>query len=130
MNQKPDRPLSPHLLHWKWEIHAITSIFHRITGDGMALLGLPILVWWLYALSAGPNAYEVFFESMSSPIGQLILVGLSFAFFQHLASGLRHFIMDIGAGYDVKVARKTSFATFAFSVAMTSLFWMYLWLWK
>ena len=43
------RPLSPHLQIWKWGPHMLVSILHRITGDGMALAGLGILLWWLGA---------------------------------------------------------------------------------
>ncbi|MFN6934699.1 MAG: succinate dehydrogenase, cytochrome b556 subunit, partial [Tsuneonella sp.] len=45
-----NRPLSPHLQIWKWGPHMAVSILHRVTGDGMALVGLGVLVWWLAAL--------------------------------------------------------------------------------
>ncbi|MDF1834407.1 MAG: succinate dehydrogenase, cytochrome b556 subunit [Alteraurantiacibacter sp. bin_em_oilr2.035] len=123
---KPQRPLSPHMSIWKWEIHAITSIFHRITGDGMALLGLPMLVWWLYAVSAGPEAYETFHGFASSWVGMIVLIGLTYAFFQHLGSGLRHFVMDVGAGYQVDTARTTAFSVFVFAIIATAAFWLFL----
>jgi len=31
----------------------LVSILHRVTGDGMALVGLAVLVWWLGALASG-----------------------------------------------------------------------------
>ena len=34
----------------------LVSILHRVTGDGMALVGVPLLVWWLYAIAAGPES--------------------------------------------------------------------------
>ena len=51
------RPLSPHITIWKWGPHMLVSILHRITGDGMAFVSLPVLLWWLGALAAGPDAY-------------------------------------------------------------------------
>jgi succinate dehydrogenase / fumarate reductase cytochrome b subunit len=92
----------------------------------MALVGLPILVWWLHSVSSGPESYAIFVSFATSIFGRIILIGISFSFFQHLASGLRHFVMDIGAGYELKTARRTSFATFAFSVFCTSAFWIYI----
>ena len=58
----------------------LTSILHRVSGDGMALVGLGVLVWWLGALASGPAAYETFTSFMSSPIGYVVLIGLSWAF--------------------------------------------------
>ena len=55
-----NRPLSPHLQIWKWGPHMAVSILHRITGDGMALMGLGVLVWWLAALAGGAESYANF----------------------------------------------------------------------
>ena len=59
------------------------SILHRVSGDGMALVGLPVLLWWLGALAAGPEAYATFTAVASSWIGIVVLVGLTWAFFNH-----------------------------------------------
>jgi succinate dehydrogenase / fumarate reductase cytochrome b subunit len=77
------------------------SILHRVTGDGMALVGLPVLLWWLGALAGGPEAYAAFAGHAGSWYGLIVLVGLSWSFFNHMASGLRHFVLDIGAGYEL-----------------------------
>lgn len=123
---KHPRPLSPHLLHWKWGIAAVTSITHRITGNGMALVGLPLLIWWVAAIADGPEAYAVFYAFAGSIFGKVILIGITFGFFQHLASGLRHLVMDIGAGFELKTSTRSSAATFVFSVIATACFWSYL----
>lgn len=120
------RPLSPHLFHWRWGVHAIVSILHRITGNGMALVGAPLIVWWLTALASGPEAYTAFMRFANSPIGYLVGVGLTLSLFQHMASGVRHLVMDIGAGYELRTAKRSSIATFCFSLAMTALFWGYM----
>lgn len=124
--KKPARPLAPHLLHWQWEIHAIVSITHRITGDGMALVGLPILLWWLYVIASGPESYAAFYSFASSFFGQFILIGLTYAFFQHLGSGLRHFVMDIGAGYEINTARRSAIGVYVFAILATAAFWTYM----
>jgi succinate dehydrogenase / fumarate reductase cytochrome b subunit len=120
MNQ---RPLSPHLEIWRWGPHMLVSILHRVTGDGMALVGLAVLVWWLGAAASGPEAYADFQYVMGSPLGVLVLVGLSWAFFTHMMSGLRHFVMDIGAGYELNINRLWSVASPAIAVGLTAGFW-------
>ena len=99
------------------------SIFHRITGGAMATVGLAVLLWWLGAMAAGPDAYETFAAVMGSPIGIVVLIGLSWAFFTHMLSGLRHFVLDIGAGYELSVNKNWSMAVFALGVVLTALFW-------
>ncbi len=117
------RPLSPHLQVWRWGPHMLVSILHRVTGDGMALVGLGVLVWWLGALASGPAAYASFQGVMGSPLGMVVLVGLSWAFFTHLMSGLRHFVLDIGAGYELDTNRMWSIAAPVIAILLTAGFW-------
>lgn len=118
-----NRPLSPHLQIWKWGPHMLVSILHRVTGDGMAFVALPVLLWWLGALASGPEAYETFTWAATTPIGYLVLVGISWAFFNHLASGIRHFVLDIGAGYELKTNRAWSIGSIAIAIVLTVAFW-------
>lgn len=119
----PNRPLSPHLQIWKWGPAMLVSILHRVTGDGMALVGLFVLVWWLGALASGPEYYATFSDFITSPLGYVVLVGLSWAFFTHLMSGLRHFVLDIGAGYELGANRFWSIASPLIAVLLTAGFW-------
>lgn len=124
------RPLSPHLSIWKWGPHMLTSILHRVSGDGMATVGLAVFLWWLGALAGGPEAYTGFAEVMGSPIGLLVLVGLSWAFFNHMASGLRHFVLDIGAGYELDTNKTWSVVVVVAGLVLTALFWAFIFLVK
>ncbi|AKH41328.1 Succinate dehydrogenase cytochrome b556 subunit [Croceibacterium atlanticum] len=101
----------------------LVSILHRVTGDGMAFVALPVLLWWLGAMASGPEAYETFAWAATTPIGYIVLVGISWAFFNHLASGIRHFVLDIGAGYELKTNRAWSIGTIVIAVVLTVAFW-------
>lgn len=118
-----ERPLSPHLSIWKWGPAMLVSILHRITGDGMAFVALPVLLWWLAALASGPAAYETFTGVATAWYGYVVLVGISWAFFNHLCSGIRHFVLDIGAGYAVDVNNRWSVATTVSGLILTAAFW-------
>lgn len=106
------------------------SIVHRITGDGMALVGTLLLVWWLAALAAGPATYAVFQKVFSTwlggALGYVFGVGLTFSLFQHIASGIRHLVMDTGAGFELNSNRTSAWMTFIASSTATILFWAYL----
>ena len=89
----------------------------------MALVGLGVLVWWLGALASGPAAYETFSSVMTSPIGYVVLVGLTWAFFTHMMSGLRHFVLDIGAGYELDTNKTWSILSPVIAILLTAGFW-------
>lgn len=118
------RPLSPHLGIWRWRVHMLVSILHRVTGHGNALVGVPIFVWWLVAAASGEEAYNDFYEIARSPIGYIVGIGLTLNFFQHMASGTRHLVMDTGAAYEIKTSKRTALATFVFSITMTTIVWL------
>jgi succinate dehydrogenase / fumarate reductase cytochrome b subunit len=126
MARNPNRPLSPHLQIWRWGPHMLVSILHRATGVGLSVLGLFILTWWLAAIAAGPAAHAQFRTCLGSPIGLIILIGLSWAFFQHLLSGIRHLVMDIGAGFELTTNKRFAVLTIVGSVILTVLLWAYL----
>jgi succinate dehydrogenase / fumarate reductase cytochrome b subunit len=135
---KPARPRSPHLfsgplrLHYRWSPAMTASIFHRVTGDGMATVGTLLLVWWLAAIAAGPQAYGVFLHVFTTangalnPLGWIVGVGLTWSLFQHMMSGIRHLILDTGAAFELKVNRTLAVLTFVMSVLLTAGFWFLL----
>ena len=123
MHRNPSRPLSPHLTIWRWGPHMLVSILHRVTGSGLATLGAAGLVWWLTAAASGPDAYATFVGCAKSWIGIVVGVGLSWAFFQHTLSGIRHLVMDIGAGFELSVNKFWANMTLVGSVLLTALFW-------
>jgi succinate dehydrogenase / fumarate reductase cytochrome b subunit len=117
------RPLSPHLQVWRWGPAMLVSILHRVSGDGLALVGLGVLVWWLVALSGGQASYDAFAAHAGAWYGQMVLVGLSWAFFNHMASGLRHFVLDIGAGFELVGNVRWSILTPLMALALTGATW-------
>ena len=126
MHRNPSRPLSPHLTIWRWGPHMLVSILHRVTGSGLATIGAIALVWWLVAAASGADAYETFTGWATSWIGIVVAVGLSWALFQHTLSGLRHLVMDIGAGFEIRKNKFWAMMTIAGSTVLTALLWLYI----
>ncbi len=108
------------------------SILHRATGAGMALVGVPLLTWWLSAIAAGPAAYARFADVFTlasgrlNVVGWVVGVGLSLSLFQHLASGVRHLVLDTGAGYELRRNKQGAMATMIASVLLTIIFWLWM----
>lgn len=124
------RPLSPHLSIWKWQVHAIVSILHRITGNAMALGATLLFLWWLIAAATGAEAYATFMGIATSWVGKIIAIGFTWTFFQHLASGVRHLVMDTGEGLEIGVSKQLATSTIVASVLLTIATWAVIFLTK
>lgn len=123
MAQKPRsraRPLSPHLQIYRPQITSVLSIMHRFTGLGL-VVGALILAYWVCAAAYGPETFHTAQTVLGSWFGLLVLLGLTFSLFYHLANGVRHLAWDAGWGFDLPVLRKTGLAVVGFSVIMTGL---------
>ena len=99
------------------------SILHRVSGNGLATVGLGVLLWWLCSLAGGEEAYNSFLGHASAWYGKVVLIGLTWAFFNHMCSGLRHFVLDMGAGYELDVNRMGSIISMLGGVVLTAIFW-------
>ena len=108
------------------------SILHRATGTTMATLGSFLLVAWLACAASGDAAYARFVDLFTTSggglniVGWVLGIGFTWAVFQHMASGIRHLVMDTGAAFELKVNRTLALLTFAFSVLGTIAYWLYL----
>ena len=126
MTAPTSRPLSPHLTIWKWGPHMLVSILHRATGSALTFAGLALLTWWLLAIANGADAYEQFVAVANHPLGVAVLVGLTWAFWQHFFSGIRHLFMDMGAGFELKINKLFSVLTIAAALLATAATWFVL----
>jgi len=117
-----NRPLSPHLGIYRWQISNSLSILHRMTGVMMSLSAL-LLVAWLVAASAGPGPYSAVLAFLRGPLGMLMLFGWSFCFFYHLGNGIRPLAWDICYGFSKQVARNSGWFVLVFAVSCTALLW-------
>ena len=99
---------------------------HRVTGGGLSVAGGVALVWWLTAAATGREAYESFAGHADNWYGVVIGVGLSWALFQHTLSGIRHLVLDTGAGYELRRNKLGALATMGASTLLVALYWLYI----
>lgn len=122
---KPQRPLSPHLQIYRWQLTMVMSILHRATGVAL-LAGVVPFTWWLVAAATGPAAYEQFMAFCASPLGLLMLLGWMVAFYYHLANGVRHLIWDSGHLFKIKNAYAAGYFVLAVTALLSAMTWCYL----
>jgi succinate dehydrogenase / fumarate reductase cytochrome b subunit len=125
MAEQRARPLSPHLGIWRWGPGMTVSILHRITGGALTVAGLAVLTWWLLALASGSDVYGDFSAIAGTWVALVVLIGLTWAFFQHLLSGIRHLVMDTGANFELGPNKTFALLTIVGSAILTAALWFY-----
>jgi succinate dehydrogenase / fumarate reductase cytochrome b subunit len=118
-----ERPMSPHLSVWRWHITMASSIAHRATGVAL-YVGALIAAGWAIALAQGPTAYAGYKAALASPLGLVVMFGLTLSFFYHLANGVRHLVWDAGRGFEVKTADASAAFVFGFAVVASIAVWV------
>lgn len=102
------------------------SILHRVSGSGLSIVGLAVLTWWLVALAKGGEAFADFRAAAAHPLGLVVLIGLTWAFFQHLLTGIRHLIMDSGAAFDLGLNKTLAVLAMIGGIVLTAATWFYI----
>ncbi|HTQ14984.1 MAG TPA: succinate dehydrogenase, cytochrome b556 subunit [Rhizomicrobium sp.] len=110
-----NRPLSPFVSIYRWQVTMAASITHRVTGMALAA-GTLLLAWWLIAAASGPDAYAVFQHAAATPLGWLVLFGFVWALTFHLLNGIRHLAWDLGYGFSLPAANTTGVLVYVLSI--------------
>lgn len=116
------RPLSPHIMHWRWHITMAASILTRVTGMG-SYIGLLLVAGWALALASGQDAYDDYMGLLGSIPGQIVLFGFTVAVFYHLAAGVRHLLWDLGRGYEPSAANASAWVAIIFAIVASMAVW-------
>ena len=119
----PQRPLSPHLQIYSWQLTSVLSILHRITGIALSV-GTLLLVYWIIAAAAGQETFAAAQEFMGSILGRLLLFGWTLAFFYHLANGIRHLVWDTGRGFELRTVYASGWVVVIATVALSLIAWI------
>lgn len=116
------RPLSPNIQNYRPQLTSVLSIANRITGVVLSV-GAVGLVIWLSAAAAGPEPYATVQQAIGSWIGQIVMLGFTFAFFLHLCGGIRHLIWDTVHGFELRSIYISGWSVVAASVMLTLAAW-------
>lgn len=117
------RPLSPNIQIYRPQLTSVLSIANRITGIFLSIGAIGMVVW-LIAAATGPQPYAAVQGAMTTWIGQIVLVGFTFAFFLHLCGGIRHLVWDAGYGFELRSIYVSGWAVVAASVVLTVAAWV------
>jgi len=118
-----ERPLSPHLQVYRPQLTSVLSITHRLSGVALGA-GTLLLVYWLVAAAAGPEAFHGAQSFVGSFLGQLMLLGWTFALYFHLCNGIRHLFWDIGLGFELDEVYRSGWTVVVATVMLTIVTWI------
>lgn len=117
------RPLSPHLQVYRPQLTSVLSIVHRLSGVALGV-GTLLLVYWLAAAAAGPDAFESAQSFVGSFFGQLLLFGWTVALYYHLCNGIRHLVWDIGFGFELDDVYRSGWTVVVVTAVLSLVTWI------
>jgi succinate dehydrogenase / fumarate reductase cytochrome b subunit len=118
-----NNPLSPHIQIYRWHISSLVSISHRITGI-VNISAITIICFWILSLLLGESNYELTKLFLQSTFGKFIIISLTWSFSFQVLSEIRHLIMDLGYGFELRTTKITGLIVIFGSIFLTILFYL------
>ena len=116
-------PLSPHIQIYKWHISSLVSISHRITGI-INIIAITFICLLASLLVFGESNYEFINLFLSSLIGKFSILGVTWSFSFQILSEIRHLIMDLGYGFELRTTKITGLIVIFGSIILTVVFYL------
>ncbi len=116
-------PLSPHIEVYSWHISSLISISNRITGV-INILAITLICLWITSLTLGENNYEITKLFLKSFFGKFLILGIIWSFCFQILAETRHLIMDLGYGFEIKIANISGLLVIFGSFILTILFYL------
>jgi succinate dehydrogenase / fumarate reductase cytochrome b subunit len=116
-------PLSPHIQIYKWHISSLVSISHRITGI-INIIAISFICLLVSFLVFGESNYELINLFLRSLIGKFFILGITWSFSFQILSEIRHLIMDLGYGFELRTTKITGLIVIFGSIILTVAFYL------
>lgn len=118
------RPISPHLSIYKPQISSVLSIGHRLSGFGL-FIALSIFCWW-FILWVFSNFESCYLEIFDNIFIKIFIVLVSYGFFYHFCTGIRHLMWDTGRGFSISAINYSGWISVICSFVLTIIFWSFI----
>jgi succinate dehydrogenase / fumarate reductase cytochrome b subunit len=107
--------------YYKPQLTSLMSITHRASGVFLSVVTVPLLLWWLIAVSSGPEAYAAMLGSLGGWIGMLTVTASVLCLSFHLLNGIRHLVWDTGRALDIKTAYTSGWLVLIATVLLSAI---------
>ena len=119
LTAKKKRPLWYNLSPLNLPVPGLVSIFHRVSGV-VLFLGLIAFLYLLDLSLASESGYAQTAGLLRAPIAKLLVIASIWALLHHMCAGIRHLFLDVDVGTSLHTARRSAFAVFIASLALTA----------
>ena len=116
-------PLSPHIQVYRWHVSSLVSISHRITGI-VNISAITIICFWIFSLLLDESSYDLTNLFLQSIFGKFFIICLTWSFSFQILSEIRHLVMDLGYGFELKTTKITGLIVIFGSIFLTILFYL------
>jgi succinate dehydrogenase / fumarate reductase cytochrome b subunit len=124
---RKDRPVNLNLFTIHFPIPAIVSILHRISGV-ILFLFIPFMLWGLNVSLKSEQDFTNLQASLKTSMCLKVWVWCVLAaFIFHFVAGIRHLLMDVHIGDELKSGRVSAYLTFIISILLMILAGIWLW---
>ena len=117
-------PLSPHIQIYKWHISSLISISHRITGV-INICAVILICFWAGSLLLGENNYEFIKFFLQSFFGKFFIISICWTFCFQMLSEIRHLILDLGYGFEIKTSNISGIIVILGSFILTVIIYLF-----
>jgi succinate dehydrogenase / fumarate reductase cytochrome b subunit len=123
---KKQRPTSPHLQIYRWNVSSFTSIMHRLTGV-VLYLSITAIVWYVVYytyqinISESSEVCDCPLKNMLDKLFSLAAIAVTFCLYYHFCNGVRHLFWDIGKGFEKSRAKTNGILVIASAVILTAI---------
>ena len=118
-----NKPLSPHIQIYSWNISSLISISHRITGV-INIVALTIICFWIASFLFGNSIYGIVQNILNSFFGKFLVIGITWSFSFQILSEIRHLFWDLGYGFEPKTSNISGAIVIFGSFIMTVLIYI------
>ena len=118
-----NKPLSPHIQIYTWNISSLISISHRITGI-INIIALTVVCFWIASFLLGSLNYLFIQNILNSFFGKFLVIGITWSFSFQILSEIRHLIFDLGYGFEITTSKITGMIVIFGSFLITILIYL------
>ncbi len=120
------KPTSPHLQIYRWNLSSLTSIMHRLTGVLLYFSVVAIswyIVYYTYQINVDQASQDCdcLMKKIIDNLFYLAAISTTFALYYHFCNGIRHLFWDIGKGFEKQTAKRNSLLVIIISLVFTAL---------
>ena len=101
----------------------MVSISHRITGI-INIIAISLICFWISLLTFDGINLEFIDIFVKSFLGKFLIISLTWSFVFQTLSEIRHLVMDLGYGFEIKTTKITGLLVIFGSLFFTVIFYL------